>query len=85
MEGGGQSCRGEPMSYPKFKYFKADNEEGFEAVLLSSKEEEARLKEPGVDSPAELGIETHPSEPPPVDERAKFFAEEPARKRRRSA
>ena len=63
------------MSYPKFKYRKADNEEGFESIIVNSKAIEDSLGDEAVDSPALLGIETHPMAPPKKE--AHWVAPEP--------
>ena len=47
------------MQYPKYRYKKC-KENGFEAVLFLSKEEEGKAKGEFFDNPAEFDIETHP-------------------------
>jgi hypothetical protein len=49
------------MQYPKYLYKAAKNDLGFEAVLVKSAAEEKELEGEHHDSPAKLGIETHPN------------------------
>lgn len=57
------------QEFPKWKYRKADNKKGFEARIIHSKKGEDALGKNWVNSPKELGLETHPQDPnaTPID------------------
>lgn len=48
------------LEYPKHVYLKSENEKGFEAKLVSSKEQLDAITGKWFNSPSEFGIETHP-------------------------
>lgn len=49
--------------YPKHKYKKAAHAKGFDSRIVHSKAQEDALGKDWVNSPAAIGIETHPADP----------------------
>jgi len=72
------------MDFPKFVYRKANNEKGYEAILCNSLAALEVLE--GVsESPADLGIETHPVKEAKPADLGYLVAAEPVKKKRGKA